>query len=198
MVKRKDSASGGSIDDPTDNSSEGTESFLKPSKHDLVPLVLAILIFCLGLTAALLSFFLLQNGELTIARNSLESAASVAAKQLGDAITDVVAVVQSTAMMIQVSKTPITLYDQFEPYVMSGGSFPKYIDDVSYLRFVHGGEENTFIQEMLASGPDYANFSITGRDANNNPIPAPFNPVRCVVVQVVPTSEMKVRVKFMF
>jgi PAS domain-containing protein len=187
--KRKDSTTGISIDDPTDNSETNTDSyFFQPTRHDILPIILAIVAVALGLLAGLLSFFLLQNTEKLTARTTLQTTLTKVEKELNSAIEDVTSTIYNNAAFFQVSKTPITLYDQFEPYVMSAGSFPKFYTVLTFVRTIRLADSDAFTQEMRASG--YPNFTITGRDENNNRIePAPVA-VRCVVTQSVPVSSL--------
>jgi PAS domain-containing protein len=194
MPKTKDSASGVVTDDPTDRS-DGVDSanhfFLQPTKHDILPLVLGIIVIALGVTAALLSFFLLRNAETEIARIALNTSSQDVSRALSNAAASVVAVVQATATFFQVSKTPITLYDQFSPYILSSGSFPKYLSGISYIRAVPVEETDSFVAQMQSMGGDYVDFAITGRDAANKPIPPIWTPLRGIVVQTTPIANMK-------
>jgi PAS domain S-box-containing protein len=190
MVKRKDSASGVSTDDPTDKS-EGTESyFLQPTRHDLLPLVLAIVSIALGLTAALTSYFLLRNNEFTAARNQLQVSLSTVKRAMIEATDSMSSVLISTASFYQVSKTPITLYDQLVPYVYSSGSFPKFMTAVSYVEYVKPENTDSYLASLKLLGGEYANMTIWSRDANGEKIPLIYTPLRCVVTQTVPTSNM--------
>jgi CHASE1-domain containing sensor protein len=192
MVKRKDSASGVSIEDPTDKSEQNTDSyFFQPTRHDLLPIVLALVVIALGLTAGLLSYFLLQNTEQMNARTDLQVRLQNVKTQLKSATDSVTNVVLNTASFFQVSKTPITLYDQFVPYIMSGGEYPKYLTVISYVDYVPVNNSDTYAQQLRNSGNrDYANFTITSRDANYRPIAPLYTPVRCVIVQTVPITFM--------
>jgi PAS domain-containing protein len=187
--KRKDSATGVSIDDPTDNSETNTDSyFFQPTRHDILPIVFAVVAVALGLLAGLLSFFLLQNTEKQTARTTLQTTLTKVEKELNSAIEDVTSTIYNNAAFFQVSKTPITLYDQFEPYVMSAGSFPKFYTVLTFARTIRLADSDAFTQEMRASG--YPNFTITGRDENNNRIEPEPVAVRCVVTQSVPVSSL--------
>jgi CHASE1-domain containing sensor protein len=186
--KRKDSMSGVTTDDPTDNS-EGTESyFLKPTKHDLLPLMLAIISIAAGLTASLTSYFVLRAGETGVAKNALATYAAAATVTLTAAVKSVVTQSQSTTSMFQISKTPITLYDQFEPFMYSSGSFPQYLSSTNYLALIPLNNTQVFTDTMRAKGDIYANFTVGGRDSNNNYIPPIDVPTRCICTMLVPSS----------
>jgi PAS domain S-box-containing protein len=185
---KRTSASAVSVEDPTDKSETNTEShFLQPTRHDILPMVLAVFAVALGLTAGLVSFFLLQNQEKITARDSLRATLKGVGNALNSAIQDVTGTILSTASLFQVSKTPITL-DQFEPYLMANGAIPKFYATFTFSRTVPLSNSDALVQEMRASG--YPNFTITGRDANNKIIPPPIVPIRCVITQAVPLALM--------
>jgi PAS domain-containing protein len=200
MAKRhaesKSSVGGATIDDPTYNS-EGTDSFFfKPSKHDLLPLALATLVIILGLTAALLGYFLVKNADEVVAKNALKDYALEVSLALSAASTSVIRVVQDAAMFYQVSKTPITLYDQFYPYMYSGGSFPKYLTGVTYILAVPIDQVDSFVTSARAMGGDYANMTVTGRDLQNNVVAPVWTPLRGICMQTTPIANMKVLVGY--
>jgi CHASE1-domain containing sensor protein len=196
MRKSKESTSAVVTDDPTEKS-EGTDSyFFRPTKHDLLPLILAIIIIALGLTAALTSFFMLKQNEYVNAQQGLADTAVDAASALSTAVASATTIIQGAASLFQVSKTPITLYDQFVPYMISqsqSASFPKYLTSIGYHMSFPGTPQATaaFEAQMRAQGGDYVNFTVTGRDSSNQPI-APIDvALRAVIVQVVPVASMK-------
>jgi CHASE1-domain containing sensor protein len=183
---------GVTTDDPTDKS-EGTDSHIfRPQRHDLVPVILAVIAIVLGLGAALTSFFLLQRDELQSAKSNLDSTKVDAIQAYSTALTSIVNVVQTGAAFFQLSKTDVTLYDQFEPFMYVSGQFPQYLTSISYSVLVPTEETDTFAANMRALGGAYANFTVTGRDDNNKVIPIFYTgPTRAIVTQVVPTSSMK-------
>jgi PAS domain S-box-containing protein len=185
-VSGKESASGVATDDPTDKS-EDTSSFFQPSRHDLLPLILGILAFTLGLTAALLSFFLLKNGESDTARNSLVSRMDSVKIELGLASSSLMSVIAHTAALFQVSKTSID-NAQFEGYTMASGSLPKYLIAVNYAPYVPIDQVDSFVQSIRATGGVYSNFTVSGRDSNNQIIPPVWTYMRCPITQTVPTN----------
>jgi hypothetical protein len=115
---RKDSASGVTTDDPTDKQSEDTSSFFQPTRHDFVPLFLAILSIAIGLTAALLSFFLLQNGEVATAQSALRTKMVGVRSAVVNAETAVQDIILRTAAFYQVSYTEIN-QQQLVSYIYS-------------------------------------------------------------------------------
>jgi PAS domain S-box-containing protein len=193
MNKRKDSTTGVTTDDPTDKSdTESRALFFYPSKYDLIPIVLALVVITLGLTAGLTSFFLLRDNEIIASRDALQSSVAEVETGLNAAFTEVISVVMRTASLFQTSKTwPLGAYDQFAPYVMSSGKFPKFLTTMTYILSVPISEEDAFVQRWRSSGDkNYVNLTITGRDSNNKVIPPIWTPIRCVVMQIVPVANM--------
>jgi CHASE1-domain containing sensor protein len=166
------------------------EFLLKPTRYDLIPFLLAVVIIILGLTAGLVSFFMLRNQEYHSATTTLNSYAVDAATSLTSAGKSALKVLQSTAMFFQVSKTPITLRDQLAPFIYSDGSFPKYLSGISYGVPVLVQDTDAFIAKMRAMGGDYTNFTIFGRDQYNHVIPPSYVPIRGPVLMTVPVAYM--------
>lgn len=196
LKKRKDSSTGIVTDDPTDNKSEGTESFLKPTKHDILPLILAIISVCMGLVAGLTAYFLLIRKDVEDAKRNLQVVGDTAATKLSNDVANALGIVETTQAFFQLSSTPILMNEQFVPFMTSqsrGLSFPKYLTNAGYSAVFPGTPAATsaFEASMRALGGLYENFTVTGRDSANKPIPPIDVDLRAVIVQVVPTASFK-------
>jgi CHASE1-domain containing sensor protein len=188
VAKRKDSVSGVSTDDPTDKS-EGTEShFLQPTRHDVIPLVLAVLSIILGLTSGLTSYFLLRNNEYELARTTLKLSLDDVTHQMSLASDSLTNLLVSSAAFFQVSKTPITLFDQFAPFVLANGS-PKFFTQVSFAQYIAVEDTDRFVASIKQLGGPYANMTVASIDAMNQRVPIKTSgPTRCIITQTVPTT----------
>jgi PAS domain S-box-containing protein len=194
MAKRNKDSASGITDDPTDKS-EATDAFLfSPTKHDILPLILTLMVIALGLTAALLSFFLLQKADQTSARNALQKSATDVSSAFGSAAESVIGIVMATTSLFQISKTPVTI-DQFLAFMNSGGSFPRYLSSIHYGRVVPIDQLDNFVTTTRSGGGDYSNLTVYGRDdAGKVFIPpvyaTPWSPYRTVALMSVPLSIM--------
>jgi PAS domain-containing protein len=180
-------------DDPTDKS-EGTESyFLQPTRHDIIPIILMFVCIALGLTSGLLSYFLLGYRDKQTAINALNLTTSSTIGAFGNTFSSSLRYIESATLFFQLSKTPVTLYDQFEPFMYGYyNRFPKYLTTISYLALVPYDQVNAFVANQRAQGGIYSNLTITGRDAENKPIPPIYSPLRAIIMQCVPVSNMPI------
>jgi CHASE1-domain containing sensor protein len=156
----------------------------------------ARLLTMIGLVAGLTSYFLLKNNDIIAAQSALGVTATQAANQLTSAFLNAEAIILGAAALFQVSKTPVTLYDQWVPYMASQGQglpFPKVLTIIGHHAVFPGTPEATsaFQTDMRAQGGDYVNFTVTGRDANNSIVPPVANPLRAVLVHLIPVALMK-------
>jgi capsular polysaccharide biosynthesis protein len=103
-------------EDPTDRS-ESTDSFFKPRKHDIVPIVLALLSIIACLTAGLTSFFVVGKNQYQESVSGLDVVLNSTLTQYSTALKSTSVVIDAVASFFQLSKTNVTLYDQFDPYM---------------------------------------------------------------------------------
>ncbi|KAL0490976.1 regulator of G-protein signaling [Acrasis kona] len=182
------------IEDPTDKS-EFTDSyvfFFKFQKHDLIPLIFAVISIVLGLVAGLASYFLLQDNEMINANADLNRTILDVTNSYGTTLKHITRVVQYAGAFFNLSRTDITLYDQFQPFMYSGGSMPDYLTSISYCDFIPTNNTNSYLATMRQKGGVWSNMNATTRDSDNNVLPVGYTgPNRCLVSQIVPVSRMR-------
>jgi CHASE1-domain containing sensor protein len=143
---------------------------------DLVPVILAILSIMICLTIGLLSYFLIQNAEYAQARTDLSTITQNGANLLQRQVDDALGVVQSVKTYMYLKDGDALAVDQrkeWDVFCNGMGGFPKEVFYFSYLAIVPGYNASNWVAAMRNKGPDYTNFTMTFRDANNSVIPAP-------------------------
>jgi CHASE1-domain containing sensor protein len=164
-----------------------TESSILLRKSDLLAALIACVVIVLCLAAALISYFLLQANEVFAAQDGLQKIKGYSIVAYQRALDATLQSVMSANSLFNTSETTVDMYKQFIPLMYANNNqFPQYIFSVSYVEKVVN--KTAFEQENRAKGGEYTNFTVTGRDASNNPVPAKDAPYYFVIMQTVPTA----------
>lgn len=149
-------------------------------KTDVIPAILTALVTTAGFIAALVSFYLMKENELIVLKRILAEEKAPTITQLENALTNVLASMESFYALYQFSPIPIDYYKQMVPFVYAtpNGQFPNFVNSVTYAQYVQNADRSAFVAKYRAQGGDFTNFNLTARDANNNLIPAPVSDVR--------------------
>jgi CHASE1-domain containing sensor protein len=163
------------------------DEWYRLTASDLIPAIAAVVVISICLTAALLSFYLVQAQEVAQAQTDLDSVATTGSNNLQKAIYITTITTSNLQAFVQLSNLSINQYTQFLPFVYSTGSFPDYTYVLVRTIAVPEAERNQFIEYMRTWGPQYANVNITAKDAQGNNIPSPSTiPVHYVTANIAP------------
>jgi hypothetical protein len=159
------------------------ESKSNCSIGDFGPLFLALLAIVLCLVGGLTGYFVIERNELELARSDLNAQTVIGTGMLQNEIDQAIGLVNNVKTYMYLRDGDELAVDQtkeFDVFCNGRGSFPKQVFYFSYLAIVKDADASSWVTKMRAKGPDYASFYISYRDANNQPIPAPYADVHYV------------------
>jgi CHASE1-domain containing sensor protein len=125
-------------------------------------ILVVFIILCLGLLAALLSFFLLQNTEIELAKGPLSSIADSKANDLAHVISTTIGSQLALASFISVSLpyTNINYYNQYLPFLKNSALLSTATTQLNYFQVVRNNDVANFTATVRTFGSDFANFTI--------------------------------------
>jgi PAS domain-containing protein len=143
---------------------------------DILLFLLAIVLLMMGLLAALLSFFLIQNTEKVTAQNALNTLMSQKNSDLSQVISNSISTVDMVKGFVSVNLPFYTIsYDnKFAPFFTLAGGLPLGATGISYFQNVKNADVPVFRQLIKDYVfPQYGdNFTIfSTKDAKGNLIP---------------------------
>jgi PAS domain-containing protein len=83
----------------------------------------------------------------------------------------------------------IDYYNDYLPMITTSNLVTSVINNIVWCNIVPNASKDAFITKVRSLGKDFATFDIFGRDAANNPIPAPPADIYYVYVMIGPYSK---------
>lgn len=170
--------------------------YIKPTRRDLLPVILSGIIILSGLFSTLMGYFLVQNQEIPYMKSILTSVSNSSSIQTNYAFSNIMSNIMYPNSLYNMSQNPLDVrQDAFTNLMYSNNNkFPPFIWSVSYCQYVNYGTIDQFQDLMRSKGGNMANFTITGRDALNQVIPIDRNYDHLVILWTVPLlSDDKIR-----
>jgi CHASE1-domain containing sensor protein len=161
----------------------------KFSTSDIIIILVILLCAGLCLTAALLSYFLVQNQEVAQAKKDLLAVSILGSNSISKGYKSTRNTLASLQSLFNVTGSVINTYSQFLPFVYSTGTFPEYMYALVHMYAVPDSQRDLFEAQVRTLGPEYKDYYIYAKAANGSNIPTPHNiPVHYAVVEVAPWS----------
>jgi CHASE1-domain containing sensor protein len=175
---------------PTSELSDETElDAFRFSIGDLIIVLVALICFSLCLTAALLSYFLVQKQEIALAMSDLEEMSILGINNINKGYQSTRNTLAALQSLFNVTDSQINTYTQFLPFVYATGTFPEYIYALVHMYAVPDADRDAFEAKIRTLGPQYTNYYIYAKAANGSDIPSPHSiAVHYPVVEVAPWS----------
>lgn len=167
-------------------------------KTDIIPVAICILFVAICVFSSLLGYFLLKTKDRPAAMTALDRVRNDSTKAYSVALQGVLQAVTAAAAFYNRSTDPddIGLMTDFYPFMYSSGRFPLYLQAVCYNKLIHKGQMSALVATMRERGGEYSNFTVTARDANNQPIPVPDTMDRVVAIQCLPLYTNKATIGY--
>jgi PAS domain-containing protein len=140
---------------------------------DGILLLLIVTLLVLGLLAALLSFFLLQNTEPELARPSLYNIADGKLNNLNNVVKTTLVSMNALGSFFTINLPYYKLdyYNDFVPYLRDSGLITDAIDELSYCQIVYNKDVPQFLNNVTKMGPGFQNFTIYSGLNNKQKVP---------------------------
>ena len=144
----------------------------KPSKSDIIPLVIFVLGTALCLFGGLLAFFLVQKNDFATAQSDFQSSIGIKGQSLlTAAIQSTKVTISDITALFSVTNGSVAQYEQFIPFINSTGSFPPNLARFYYQSYLPNGTQTQYVNNMRAKGGIYSSFAITQRNSTNQAVP---------------------------
>lgn len=164
-------------------------SELKLYKWDIIPVILALVALAVCLISGLVGYFVLKNQEIPRAQTNINQIRDYSVASYTTVLNSVLISITMSASLFNISKTEITLRDQFAPFMYSTGEFVPFVWSVSYSHIVKKGGLADFVSYWRSRGGEWAKFNVTGRDpVTNAVIPYVEDKDHIVIMQTVPLT----------
>jgi CHASE1-domain containing sensor protein len=188
-------------DDSRDTSSFTTSTgqsvkLLRPSlKTDALPLLLALVSILGCLFVSLITYFLVQKQDFVQIQAALDQLASEGAYRIevGIASADVHREKLSLLMEI-VNPNNLSFWNDFVPFVESGGGFPKQFSAITTIAIVKPDQRASFVEFMRSKGPPFTNFTLFALYPNNTVIePYPYYNMSYINTAMAPPTPAELK-----
>lgn len=143
----------------------------KVTKHDVAPLILAILVVLLCLTSCLISYFVVLKFDTLQGEAVLHNVKATTLTAMDQAMASAFSTVLAIRNFIQLSNGPVDYFTQFLPLVYAEGSYPPRITGIYISNRVKREDADDFTATIRARGGAYSQFSMFKYDYRNPPVP---------------------------
>jgi class 3 adenylate cyclase len=149
----------------------------RPTKSDILPIVLLFFCTVFTVTICVLTYFLVDAQAQGEALAALSVLSVKGLSNLQYTVNSTRRVVNSVNSLFSINDGKIEEYTQFIPLVYSdNGNFPDFMQRLFYLTYVAPSDFDSFTSAERLLGGIYTNFTIAGRlNSTNTPIPANMN-----------------------